>query len=242
MIRTRRSVETQSTEDSFVVCISDLIAGLLSVFILALIFYMLNYSQVTAQLTSNNETREAILKDIKSEMEKNKNMHGIITVDEGKGVLSLSEGVLFDSARADLKPRAKNEVIPLLARVFETVLSKPEYEGTVETIFVEGHTDNAPIRNSRRFASNWELSTQRAINTWTVLRTSNPKLDTLENKNYEPLFSCSGYAETRPVTDNTTAEGRMKNRRIAFRFTMTPPTKDDAPIIKTITKELKEKR
>ena len=85
MIRTRRSVETQSTEDSFVVCISDLMAGLLSVFILALIFYMLNYSQVTAQLTSNNETREAILKDIKSEMEKNKNMHGIITVDEGKG-------------------------------------------------------------------------------------------------------------------------------------------------------------
>lgn len=56
MIRTRRSVETQSTEDSFVVCISDLMAGLLSVFILALIFYMLNYSQVTAQLTSNNET------------------------------------------------------------------------------------------------------------------------------------------------------------------------------------------
>ena len=175
-------------------------------------------------------------------METHKGMQGIITVNTDTGVLILSEGILFDSAKADLKPRAKNEVIPLLADAFVNVLRKPEYKGTVETIFVEGHTDNAPIRNSRRFATNWELSVQRAINTWNVLRARNPQLDELKNRDYQPLFSCSGYADTRPAEDNATAEGRMKNRRIAFRFTMTPPTSEDAKIIKSITTKLTEER
>ena len=61
MIRTRKSVEAENTEDSFVICMSDLMAGLLSVFILALIFYMLNFSQAAAQLTSNQEIRTEIL-------------------------------------------------------------------------------------------------------------------------------------------------------------------------------------
>jgi flagellar motor protein MotB len=106
-----------------------------------------------------------------------------------------------------------------------------KYSGNVETVFIEGHTDNTPIgRELRaRFPSNWELSTQRAINTWRAIFKASLKLENLKNKKREPLFSCSGYADTRPVSSNDTVEGRMKNRRIDLRFSMTPPRKEKEP-------------
>ena len=43
----------------------------------------------------------------------------------------------------------------------------------------------------------------------------------------QPIFSCSGYAETRPITDDEydedSEEGRQANRRIDLRFAMMPP-------------------
>jgi chemotaxis protein MotB len=58
---------------------------------------------------------------------------------------------------------------------------------------LEGHTDAVPIHNSR-FRSNWELSAARSI-------------ALLE-------LSVAGYADTAPVENNDTEEGRQKNRRV----------------------------
>ena len=101
-------------------------------------------------------------------------------------------------------------------------LDKEHYKNAVETIFIEGHTDNVDIKTPE-FPSNWELSTQRAINTWKLMYQEGPALDEEKNNNGEPIFSCSGYADTRPIADNDTEEGRQANRRIALRFTMMPP-------------------
>ena len=71
-------------------------------------------------------------------------------------------------------------------------------------IRVEGHTDNVPI-NSAAFPSNWELSTARATNV----------LQHMMKQDFEPSqLSAAGYGEYRPVADNDTAEGKMKNRRV----------------------------
>jgi chemotaxis protein MotB len=70
---------------------------------------------------------------------------------------------------------------------------------------VEGHTDNMPI-NSAQFPSNWELSTARATNGLKYL---------IKHFDVDPdKISATGYAEFRPIADNTTPEGRAKNRRV----------------------------
>lgn len=60
------------------------------------------------------------------------------------------------------------------------------------------------------------------------MRTDEPNLNTLINPNGDPLFSCSGYADTRPITDDAYDEsseaGRQANRRIDIRFAMMPPS------------------
>lgn len=70
---------------------------------------------------------------------------------------------------------------------------------------VEGHTDNIPI-STPLFPSNWELSVSRATNVLRYLQ---------KNYDVEPgKLSATGYGEFRPISENTTTDGRSKNRRV----------------------------
>jgi len=70
---------------------------------------------------------------------------------------------------------------------------------------VEGYTDDRPIK-SAVYPSNWELSAARA---GAIVRL-------FAEKGVHPAqLSAVGYAEFRPVADNTTLEGRIKNRRVS---------------------------
>ena len=213
-----------AAQDNFTVSISDL---------MVLSYFILNYSHKTAQLTQNNVTRQELLRFMQEELERS----GIkVEVDEQHGILRISEGVLFDVGLADVKPQGQ-VVIKKLGEVLEVALEKEQFKGRVETIFIEGHTDNVPIV-TEIFPSNWELSTKRAINTWLTMSGANPKLTTLLNDKKEMIFSVSGYADTRPIAENSTDAGRRDNRRIDIRFSMTPPSAEDIAIVNFVRGEL----
>lgn len=118
-----------------------------------------------------------------------------VRIDRGRLVLQLPQDVLFDSGRAELKPDGRSA----LARI-ATGLA----EFADRRFQVEGHTDNVPIRNSR-FASNWELSTARALAVVALL----------VGAGVDPRsLSAAGFGEYQPRADNTTEAGRRQNRRI----------------------------
>lgn len=95
--------------------------------------------------------------------------------------------------------RLSRDVLPALLAIAEEIRDRP-----VE-LRVEGHTDDRPIHNGR-FRSNWELSALRA----TAVIAALSKLGHIE----PPRLSAVGYGEFHPLADNTTAEGRAKNRRV----------------------------
>ena len=208
----------ENKESAFTLSISDLMAGLLSVFILAVCYFMLNLGQVKEQYTGNMEMRDDMLEEIKMELDKRGTT---VIIDKKQGVLRIEGDFLFNTGEAHVKESGRQDILNL-ADVLYQVLDKEHYKNAVETIFIEGHTDNVDIETPE-FPSNWELSTQRAINTWKLMYQEGPALDEEKNNNGEPIFSCSGYADTRPIADNDTEEGRQANRRIALRFTMMPP-------------------
>jgi flagellar motor protein MotB len=116
---------------------------------------------------------------------------------QGKLTVNILDRVLFDSGEAVLKPDGE----AVLAKIAALLAAHPTLK-----IHVIGHTDNVPIR--ARFASNWELSTARALAAVHFLT---------ERAGIDPRrVGAVGYGEFRPVADNSTAEGRAKNRRIAI--------------------------
>lgn len=206
--------------DSHWLPVGDLMAGLMFLFILALAAYLLNMTELFEEIEGNNVLREELLNDIKNEMEEEHSLELIVI--ENQGVIRLEQGILFETGQADLRESGQI-LLSALGEVMYSVLSREKYQGEVNTIFIEGHTDSDPIVFSQEFQTNWDLSAFRAINTWKYLGESETRLEELLNENYEPLFSISGYADSRPIATNETEEGKRQNRRIDLRINMKPP-------------------
>ncbi|KGM07331.1 Flagellar motor rotation protein MotB [Methylophaga thiooxydans] len=110
--------------------------------------------------------------------------------------LEIKSRVLFESGEARLE-RAAVPVIGKIADILQT---------SANPIQVEGFTDNNPI-NTSRFPSNWELSAARAASV----------VHLLDRYGIQPdRMSAIGYGQYKPIADNTTEEGRQKNRRVVL--------------------------
>jgi chemotaxis protein MotB len=117
-----------------------------------------------------------------------------IRSDSTSITISLADNLLFDSGSADLKPGSQ-DVLSVVAEVLSTLPNE---------LRIEGHTDNVPV-NSVDYPTNWELSSARATR---ELRFLNGSGDFKADQLYAAAF-----ADTKPVADNSTAEGRALNRR-----------------------------
>ncbi|MDO4965358.1 MAG: flagellar motor protein MotB [Lachnospiraceae bacterium] len=114
--------------------------------------------------------------------------------------LSLNGGVLFDSGKADLRDGA-DDLLNKIGLILEKYAKS--------TIEIEGHTDNVPINHSI-FKDNNILSSYRALSVFEYIinhTTLNPA-----------IIKHSGRGEYVPIADNSTAEGRQKNRRVEIKI------------------------
>lgn len=125
---------------------------------------------------------------------------GDIKIKQVKDRLTIDivDRVLFDSGQWAVRPEGL-QVLRQVSDVLKHVTDKQ--------IRIEGHTDNVPIglKLRDRIPTNWELSTARATN---VVR------HLIDQGVDRTLLLAAGYADTRPIASNETAEGRAANRRI----------------------------
>ena len=123
---------------------------------------------------------------------------GRVTLVNGR--IGISGSVLFALNSDQLQPEGR-ELLRSLAAPLSAYLRTRD-----EMLMVSGFTDDQQVREgNRRFADNWELSAQRAL---TVTRA-------LIDAGVPPasLFS-AGFGSQQPVTANTDAGSRAKNRRV----------------------------
>lgn len=110
--------------------------------------------------------------------------------------IEIKSSLLFNSGSAKISRQA----IPVIRDITRILKPFPN------KIHVEGFTDNVPISNPV-FPSNWELSASRAAS---VVRL-------LADTGMNPVnMAAIGYGEFRPIADNNTREGRIKNRRVVL--------------------------
>ena len=130
-----------------------------------------------------------------------------IRIVKGRMVVEMSSNILFPSGKAKLHEEGE-AALTELAGILATIGDR--------SFQVAGHTDNVPI-SSKKFPSNWELSTARAV---TVVKF-------LQEHGVNPsLLSASGYAEFQPAASNDTDAGKQQNRRIEI---VLMPNLDELP-------------
>ena len=118
-----------------------------------------------------------------------------IETDHTKIIIRIQEKGSFPSGRANLNPG----FYEVITKITDAIA------GTPGNIVVAGHTDNIPI-STKRFRSNWELSSARAV---TVVHAilSNSLIDA-------GRIMIEGHADSNPVMPNDSRENRAKNRRV----------------------------
>jgi chemotaxis protein MotB len=115
--------------------------------------------------------------------------------------------VLFAPGSADLSDAAKKELDPVIAALKEIADKIPPDLNWI--LLVSGHTDHNPIKTPL-FASNWELSTARALS---VVRYAILKGIPAGR------LAGAGFADTQPIDPGESPAAYAKNRRIELKLT-----------------------
>lgn len=118
-----------------------------------------------------------------------------ITHKNGKVYVSMENKLLFNSGSWAVGNQGKDAITKLAS----VLISNLDIN-----VLIEGHTDNVPF-NGTTIQDNWDLSVKRAT---AIVRI-------LQNKGVNPQqITAAGRSKFIPVGDNTSSEGRAKNRRI----------------------------
>lgn len=143
-----------------------------------------------------SDATEQTYEEVSRYVEENQLQQDIeIRKDERGIILQVKDSILFETGSSALKPDSTQ----ILDKISELISTLPN------SIKIEGHTDNVPIKTSK-YESNWELSSDRAVK---VLRyfTEVKKLN-------GGRFTAEGCGEYSPIVPNTSDENRAMNRRV----------------------------
>lgn len=148
------------------------------------------------ELGRMKEIYDGLLGSLKTEIEAG---NAEIIQKGGRVYVKLKDAILFPSGESQLNQEGF-AVLDRIGSILRTLRGKQ--------VVIEGHTDDRPIGEAlkTRYPTNWELSTARAVSVLHYF---------VDRWGLDPgLLSAAGYAEFRPVTTNSTDEGRARNRRI----------------------------
>lgn len=219
-------------ENPYWVSFSDLMSGLLIIFILASVALIIELTQKTNEVDAGidelkkaEEVRRNIVFDIKEELARR---NVFVEIAENDTVIRIPDKTLSFVSGEDELPKSSEmqDAVREIGLVLHQAIMKEGRLKYLDTVFIEGHTDSDNIYY--RGKGNWGLSVDRAISVWNIWQNDieiEPKFGLLDNVYGQKLFSVSGYAATRRVnTSELNDEEKIQNRRIDIRFTVKRPT------------------
>ena len=194
ILDTRELQEESQQDELWLISYADMLTLLIGFFVLIIASVPLTrarFERIAAALTGTGQAPLEDLREVK-----------VKTRDDAEGLgIEFRDALLFDSGSAKLRDQAE-PAIGEIARLLEGLPGRP--------VIVEGHTDDVPI-NTASFHSNWELSSQRAINVLQALQRSGVARERM---------SARAYADTRPLSppaEQDVEQRRASNRRVVIR-------------------------
>ena len=199
---TRELQEESAQDELWLISYADMLTLLVGFFVLIIAAVPMKRAQFERIAAALSGTGQAPLEDLRDKVDaliartpelKDK----VRTRDDAEGLgIEFRDALLFDSG----SPKLREEAQPAIAEIARLLRELPG-----RPVIIEGHTDEVPI-NTASFHSNWELSSQRAINVLQSLQSSGVPRERM---------SARAYADTRPLA--TAAEQDLEKRRASNR-------------------------
>jgi len=210
-------------EAGYLASASDLMIGLLFVFIIMVVMLSQRVDSIQRGENVNDPLASAVL--IIGQKFKEAGLN--VVIDPQSGVIGLPADALFgfnsavlnDNSIQTLK-KARESLIKILPcyvhseRAARPLDCPPNPEqAEIDTIFIEGHTDSKPLQQGNY--TNWHLGLDRARAVYDVLTDGKPQA--YQNERKLDVFGISSYADKRLVK-SLGLEDAEKSRRVELRF------------------------
>jgi|UniRef100_UPI0040481B5B chemotaxis protein MotB len=210
-------------EADFLASASDLMIGLLFVFIIMVVML----SQRVDSIQSNESQNDPLASAVLIIGQKFKDAGLDVVIDPQSGVIGLPADALFGFNSAVLNEssittlnKARNSLNTILPCYIHSERGNRPFncpkndEGAeIETIFIEGHTDSKPLQQGNY--TNWHLGLDRARAVYDVLTEGKPQF--YQNERKLDVFGISSYADKRLIK-TAGIEDAGKSRRVELRF------------------------
>jgi len=192
-------------DELWLISYADLLTLLIGFFVLLVAVSPVKLSRFERLAASINGQKQAPLVDLQEKVneliKKSKLDDRVVTREDAEGLgIELKDALLFDSGSAIIRPEGRTAIADVAKLVRELPGDRP--------VIIEGYTDEVPIATPE-FRSNWELSSQRAINVLGALEAAGVA---------HHRMSVRGHADTKPmVTQGSVEQQRAANRRVVIR-------------------------
>ena len=114
-----KKVVTKANSDTFNLSISDLMAGLLAIFILILCYYIVSFNEMKNEYEGNNQLRTEMLHLLENKLKKERIN---VIVKPETGLVRLSEKTVLFESGSDVTNDTGEEVIKKLGRaIYDTM-------------------------------------------------------------------------------------------------------------------------
>lgn len=199
-------------EDQWI-SLSDIMAGLMMVFLLIAIVYMLKVQEIANNIKlMENE----LYKDLEKEF---KNDFSAWNMDLDSLTIKFKEPrVLFEGGKDKLKFRFKRILNKFIPRYLKIVHSQ-KYSNIISEIRIEGHTssDYFNLSSEEAYIANMRLSQNRANNTLIYIFTFIPEID--KDKEWlRKKIAAIGMSSSRLIKTLKGKEDFKQSRRVEFRI------------------------
>ncbi len=210
--------------------VSDLMTGLMIIFLFIAVAYIRKVQQSTSVLSDYVETRnrmhEKLVKEFAGDTAKWE-----MNIGKDLSMKFRNPTTLFQSGSAEITPQFKAILDKFIPKYFNILLND-ELMYNIEEVRIEGHTDDVPYPqlNKDPYLANVILSQQRSLNVLAYIRNMPffRNLDKDKKKWLEHWITANGLSFGRSLDKNgveTFASGdsidKEKSRRVEFRIITT---------------------
>ena len=227
-VKYKSDVQDGGDNNVFWVTMSDLLLGLVVVFLVMFVFAITGFTQ---NKINEQETQYQVTEKIANELAKN-NIQ--VDIDKFSGTIKISDLELFALNSAELSPKGRAYMSKFIPVYLNTIMQDPTVKNNVAKIIIQGHTDSQTYAGAKsdeeKYFKNMDLSLRRAASVAEYVVYSDFKGKKTYEKDLFKLLSVEGKGPSEPVlTDGK--EDYAKSRRVELKLVF-----KDKSILDTIKK------